>query len=300
MHDVLTLVAAPGDMLYPETIEDVTDALAAMGAHLGTIDVLAAGSAIDIGFAGPTPAAVDSTVRTVLAGRPIDLLAQPTAGRRKAMLIADMDSTIITVECIDELADYLGIKAEIAAITERAMRGELDFPAALRERVARLAGLSLDMLDTCFRERIRLTPGARALVRTMRANGALTALVSGGFTYFTARVATMAGFDVNRANVLGHNGQALDGTVAEPILGADAKAATLGELARARGLDPGDVLAVGDGANDIPMLKLAGLGVAYRAKPATAAAAGARVDHGDLSTLLFFQGYRRAQFHEHR
>jgi phosphoserine phosphatase len=233
----------------------------------------------------------DAAIREALSGLRIDVAVLPAAGRRKRLLIADMDSTIIGCECIDELADYAGVKAEVAEVTERAMRGELDFPEALRFRVALLKGLPLTALQQAFDERVRLNPGARALVRTMRTHGAVTALISGGFTFFTERVAAAAGFAVNHANTLFDDGTALTGLVAEPILGREAKLAALEELSAAHGIALADTLAVGDGANDLAMIGASGLGVAYRAKPIVAAAARARIDHADLTALLYFQGY---------
>ena len=228
----------------------------------------------------------------------VDVVVQGEAGRRKKLLVADMDSTMITVECIDELADYAGLKPQVAEITERAMRGELQFEAALRARVALLAGLDEAVIDRCRSERVRLTPGAGRLVRTMRRDGAMTILVSGGFTRFAEPVAAEIGFERVVANrLLGADGR-LDGTVAEPIVGAAAKRATLLDALAERGLDAADALAVGDGANDIPMIEAAGLGVAYRAKPAAAAAADARIEHGDLTALLYAQGYARAEWAE--
>ncbi|SLN72424.1 Phosphoserine phosphatase [Oceanibacterium hippocampi] len=240
-------------------------------------------------------AAARNALAQALAARPIDWLLQAAAGRRKRLLVADMDSTIITVECIDELADFAGRKAEVAEITERAMRGELDFAGALRARVAMLGGLTTDVLLKCFEDRIRLTPGARSLVATMRANGAYTALVSGGFTFFTSRVREMVGFDWDQANRLGITDGRLSGEVEEPILGADGKLVALRRIEATRGIAATESLAIGDGANDIPMLQAAGLGIAFHAKPKTAAAAEARVDHGDLATPLFFQGYRHTE-----
>lgn len=223
----------------------------------------------------------------------VDLVVQPAANRRKRLLVADMDSTMITVECIDELADYAGVKAEVAEVTERAMRGELDFAAALDARVALLKGLDEAVIDRCRTERVRLTPGARTLVGTMRAHGAYTLLVSGGFTRFADPVAREIGFDEARSNVLTVESGRLAGTVARPIVGAQAKRDALVEVAAARAIPLADTLAIGDGANDIPMIEAAGLGVAYRAKPATAAAADARIEENDLTALLYAQGYAR-------
>jgi phosphoserine phosphatase len=219
-----------------------------------------------------------------------DVNLVPAAGRRKRLLIADMDSTIIGVECIDELADFAGVKAEVAAITEAAMRGELDFEAALASRVALLKGLPATVLEACYSERVRLNPGARTLVRTMAALGAETALVSGGFTYFTERVAAAAGFAHNQANRLVIVDGVLTGDVERPILGRQAKLAALQRLAEGLGIGPDAAVAVGDGANDLDMVRAAGLGVAYHAKPALAAAAGARLEVSDLTALLALQG----------
>lgn len=214
-----------------------------------------------------------------------------TTNRRKRLLISDMDSTIIGQECLDELADFAGLKAEVSAITERAMRGELDFAGALTQRVAMLKGLDLSALEACHRERVRLNPGARELVATMKAHGARCVLVSGGFRYFTTRVAQMAGFDADRANTLIDDGAALTGEVGMPILGREAKLAALLEETAALGGSPEDAIAMGDGANDLDMIKAAGLGVAYRAKPIVAAQTRARIEHTDLRAALFFQGY---------
>ena len=230
--------------------------------------------------------------------RRIDLVVQGEAQRRRNLLVADMDSTMITVECIDELADYAGLKARVAAVTERAMCGELDFEQALRERVALLAGLDEAAIDRCRAERVRITPGALALVRTMKRHGAYCLLVSGGFSRFADPVAREIGFDRAISNTLGITNGALDGTVGSPIVGAEAKRRALLEIAALREIGPDAALAVGDGANDIPMLLAAGLGVAYRAKPKVAAAAHARIDHHDLSALLFAQGYARAEWEE--
>jgi phosphoserine phosphatase len=223
----------------------------------------------------------------------VDINLIPIANRRKSLLVADMDSTVISCECLDELADTAGLKPQVAAITERAMRGEIEFAPALRERVALLKGLPLAALARVYDERVRLNPGASALVATMRAHGAKTLLVSGGFTFVTKRVAAAAGFDSQQANTLLDDGATLLGTVAEPILGREAKLEALERATRGAGLDPAETLAVGDGANDLAMIKRAGLGVAYHAKPVVAEAASARIDHGDLTALLYLQGYRQ-------
>lgn len=227
---------------------------------------------------------------------PVDWALVPVEGRRKKLLVADMDSTIIDVECLDELADFAGLKAEIAAITERAMRGELAFEPALIERVGKLKGLTLGALQRTYDERVRLNPGAASLVRTMAAHGARCVLVSGGFTFFTSRVAAAAGFHAHRANVLLDDGAALTGAVQQPILGRAAKLEALTQEAAALAIPLGETLAIGDGANDLDMIKAAGLGIAYRAKPIVAAQAHARIEHTSLATALFFQGYRRSAF----
>jgi phosphoserine phosphatase len=237
-------------------------------------------------------------VRAHIGTRPVDanIVQDELVFRRKKLLIADMDSTMIEQECIDELAAHAGLKEHVAAITERAMRGEIAFEPALRERVGLLKGLPVDVIDEVLRDRITLMPGAKTLLATMRANGAHTCLVSGGFTAFVERVAALLGFAESHSNVLGVADRKLDGTVAEPILGREAKLATLLALRQSHGLGEAETLAVGDGANDLAMLGAAGLGVAYRAKPAVAAAAHARVEHGDLTTLLYLQGYKKEEF----
>jgi phosphoserine phosphatase len=226
----------------------------------------------------------------------LDWAVQPAAGRKKKLILADMDSTMITAECIDELADFIGLKDKVSAITEAAMRGEMDFEAALTERVALLKGLSEAQLNNCYHGRIHLMAGSRTLVQTMKANGAYAALVSGGFTYFTSRVANAVGFDMHRANILELKGGMLSGKVVPPICGAQTKLEALNELVIQLGLSKNNVLAVGDGANDIPMLQAASLGVAYHAHPKTRDAASAAVTYGDLSTLLYFQGYKANEF----
>ena len=256
--------------------------------------------AVDIPFTpnGAGDKAIAQRLHAALAGRPIDVVVQPLASRRKKLLVADMDSTMIEQECIDELADYVGLKAHVAAITERAMLGEVAFEPALRERVALLGGLPVAVVDEVIAKRITLTPGGRTLVATMRRNGAHTCLVSGGFTLFTSAIAGMIGFDENRGNTLEVRDGKLTGRVAEPVLGREAKLATLITLRDRLGLKREDTLAAGDGANDLAMIEAAGIGVAYRAKPKVAEAAHARIDHGDLTALLYAQGYRREAFAE--
>jgi phosphoserine phosphatase len=258
---------------------------------------LAQGTAADIPFsasAGLDQRKLAGEMRGLLNG--IDVVVQPSANRRKKLFLADMDSTMIAQECIDELADYVGLKAHVAAITERAMRGDIAFEPALRERVGLLKGLPVKVVDEVIEKHITLTPGGRALVATMRAHGAHTCLVSGGFTLFTDRIAAMIGFDEARANSLVLDGDTLAGTVQEPIFGRETKRATLIELRSKFKLAKDDTLVTGDGANDMAMIAEAGLGVAYHAKPAVAAEAAARIDHGDLSALLYVQGYRKDEF----
>ena len=225
-----------------------------------------------------------------------DLVIQPTLGRRKAVLLADMDSTMIQQECIDELAAEAGVGPRVAEITARAMNGELNFHEALIERVGLLAGLDERIVQKVLDERITLAPGGQALVATMRAQGAYTALVSGGFTAFTSRIAKVLGFDEHRANALLADQGVLTGQVGLPILGREAKIEALEEITAARGLTPADAIAVGDGANDLGMIQLAGTGVALHAKPIVAAQAGVRIDHADLTALLYIQGYGRDEF----
>ena len=244
----------------------------------------------------PAGEALEAELRARFSGLPIDVALLPSEGRRKRLFLADMDSTMIEQECIDELADYVGLKAEVSQITERAMRGELPFEPALRERVALLRDLPLAVVDEIIARRITLMPGGRTLVATMRANGAYACLVSGGFTVFTGPVAAKIGFDEHRSNRLTVAGEKLAGRVEEPILGREAKRATLVELRERLGLSPEDTLAVGDGANDLAMLEAAGLGVAFRAKPAVAEAAHVRIQHGDLTALLYLQGYAASEF----
>jgi phosphoserine phosphatase len=300
MTHVATLIARP-DKPLPDDIEHLAAAnLPAAGAPAW----LDPGLALDIPFTPPGETGdrmmaegLRAALHAAVDGIAVDVVVQQAAGRRKHLLLADMDSTMIGQECIDELADFIGERARVAAITERAMRGEIEFGPALRERVAVLAGLPAAVVDEVIAKRIALTPGGPALVRTMRRHGAYTCLVSGGFTVFTARIGTLIGFDENRGNrlIVGDDGR-FAGLVAEPILGRDAKLETLRELRGKHGLDRNDTLVVGDGANDLAMIGDAGLGVAFRAKPLVAQSAAARIDHGDLTALLFAQGYRREEF----
>jgi phosphoserine phosphatase len=296
MTHVATLISNPAaPALDDATLARATTVLATAGAPRW----LDAGIAAEVPFSPTTGADNDDVLtelRAVLAQRPIDTMVQPATGRRKRLIVADMDSTMIGQECIDELADELGLKEEVAAITERAMRGEIAFAPALRERVALLAGLDAKVIDGVIASRIRLTPGGKTLIATMRAAGAYACLVSGGFTLFTDRIAAAIGFDENRANRLTLENGKLTGEVQEPVLGAEAKLATLRELTGRLKLTAADTLAVGDGANDLAMLQAAGLGVAYRAKPVVAAKMRARVEHGDLTALLYLQGYRGDEF----
>ena len=271
---------------------------AAHSAGLAAADLvwLEPGVAADVFFAHEDDLRpVADRLRLALAPASVDVIVQPVACRRKMLLVADMDSTMIAQECIDELADCRGLRAQISAITEQAMRGEVDFEAALRARVALLAGVTRHEIATII-ARLTPTPGARTLVATMRAHGALTALVSGGFAPFTDVVAQQLGFDETRANQLVFEKDVLTGAVATPVLGRAAKRAALEELRLLRNLSRAATLAIGDGANDLDMLAAAGLGIAWRAKPTVAAAASARLDHTDLTALLYGQGYRRAEF----
>lgn len=290
MPHVLTLIAPPGQ-LAATVPTAVRAALRDLGAAAGTPEWLAPAEAVDLPFRELSPEQGVAAARAVLAGAPVDAIAQPVAGRRKRLLLADMDSTLVTTETLDELAGFAGLKERIAEITRRSMNGELDFHRALVERVGLLAGLPVAALERTW-EATRLTPGAAVLAATMRAAGAHCAIVSGGFTWFTGRLAERLGFHSHHSNTLGLADGKLTGTVAEPILDRDAKLAILKRLAAKQGLPLAATLAVGDGANDLAMLQAAGLGVAFRAKPVVAAAVRARVDHADLRALLFAQGYR--------
>src|SRR6187431_543982 len=298
MSLVATLICNPANPALDTTIVD--GALAVLPSP-GTAQWLFNEVAVDIPFdyqvRGPEDIkAIERRLQAARGDFPIDIVVQPVAARRKKLFLADMDSTMIGQECIDELADFAGLKAHVAGITERAMRGEIEFEPALRERVALLRGMPVGVVDEVLKTRIRPTPGGRELVMTMRANGAYTCLISGGFTLFTTAVAAMIGFQENRGNELIVADGKLTGAVREPILGRAAKLATLIELREAFDLDDIDTLVIGDGANDLGMIEAAGLGVAYHAKPAVAAAAAARIDYGDLTALLYAQGYRRDEF----
>jgi phosphoserine phosphatase len=288
---IATLIAK--ERLSGGEISAAEDALAGGGLQPFGRSWIDEETACDLLFAG-APGGARLALEGALDG--VDVIVQGEAGRRKKLLVADMDSTMITVECIDELADYAGLKDEVAAVTERAMRGEIPFEVALRERVALLAGLEEAAIDRCRAERVRLTPGAVALVRTMKRHGGYGVLVSGGFTRFAEPVGAEIGFDKVVANRLVMAEGRLTGAVETPIVGAEGKRLALLDAAAERGLDIADALAVGDGANDIPMIEAAGLGVAFRAKPAASAAADARIDHNDLTALLYAQGYSRREW----
>jgi phosphoserine phosphatase len=298
MTHVATLIAHPARPLPDAFVRRTASVLPEHGDPCA----LDPGIAIDIPFI-PTGEndnrALAGRIRASLGGAPVDVVVQKAAGRRKRLLLADMDSTMIAQECVDELADFAGRKAEVAAITERAMRGDIAFAPALRERVALLAGLPESVIAEVIAKRITLTPGGRTLVATMRRHGAHTCLVSGGFTAFTQPIAAAIGFDENCGNrlLVGDDGR-LSGIVAEPVRGRDAKLETLNALRARLTLDCDGTLAVGDGANDLMMIDAAGLGVAFHAKPVVAEAAAARIDHGDLTALLYAQGYRREEFVE--
>jgi phosphoserine phosphatase len=296
MNHVATFIAKPGAL-------DATgiERARALLRNAQAAQWLAPGTAADILFEAP----IGSDLRKIAdalrdaGGGSTDVVVQPSANRRKKLFLADMDSTMIGQECIDELADYAGLKPHIAAITERAMRGEIAFEPALRERVGLLKGLPSTVVGEIIDTRLSLTPGGRTALATMRKHGAWTCLVSGGFTLFVERIAAMIGFDESHANLLKLDPDGrLNGLVAEPIFGRDNKRTTLIELRERLGLAREQTLAVGDGANDLDMIAEAGLGIAYHAKPKVAAAAQARIEHGDLTALLYAQGYRQDEFVE--
>jgi phosphoserine phosphatase len=291
---VATLIADPSkESLSEATLDRAAQALNGIERRRW----LDKGVAADLIFTGDI-AAKRAALESVLAGKPIDVIVQPLAHRRRRLLVADMDSTLIGQECVDELADVAGVGERVAAITERAMRGEVAFAPALRERVALLQGLPETVIHDVLKDRITLTRGARALVQTMRANGGYVAIVSGGFRQFTGAIRERLGADEDRANVLMIEGGKLTGQVIEPILGQDAKLSALKEIAASMGVQLEDTVALGDGANDLPMLQAAGLGIAYRAKPKVAAGADARVEQTDLTALLYAQGFAQEDFVE--
>lgn len=291
---VIVLTGQPG----ANAIDDA--ALAAVRGSFpgpfGQEEWLAPGDAWQTVAPAGEPVVVRATAAAALARHPIDVNMVPAGPcRRKRLLVADMESTIILQECLDELAAFAGVQEQISGITARAMRGELDFESALKERVGLLKGLDAGLLQRVY-DGVTLMPGAATLVATMRASGATCALVSGGFTFFTERVAARLGFDLHRANIIEIAGDRLAGTVASPILGREAKLQALKDLARSGNLQPVETLAVGDGANDLAMIQAAGLGVAFRAKPILKERASASIVHGDLTALLYLQGYRRDEF----
>src|ERR1044072_5712420 len=298
MSLVATLICNPANPALDSTIVD--GALAVLPSP-GSAQWLFDEVAVDIPFDQQVNSpddikAIETRLQKARGDLPIDIVVQPVAARRKKLFLADMDSTMIGQECIDELADFAGLKAHVAGITERAMRGEIEFEPALRERVALLKGLPVGVVDEVLKTRITPTPGGRELVMTMRAHGAYTCLISGGFTLFTNAVAAQIGFQENRANELVVRDGKFTGEVKEPILGRAAKLQTLIDLTEDFDLDDIDTMAAGDGANDLGVIENAGLGVAYRAKPAVSAAAAVRIDYGDLTALLYAQGYRRDEF----
>ena len=290
---VATLISNPAARhLSAQLAHKAAGAVGASG-----VDWLADGIACDIALPdGAEANLIGQSIADAMGSQPIDVAVQEAAGRRKKILIADMDSTMIDQECIDELADEIGVKDRVAAITARSMNGEIAFEPALRERVALLENLDAGVIDRIIANRLTLAAGGRTLVQTMRANGAWTALVSGGFDVFTSKIAAKLGFHENRANRLIEANGKLTGKVAEPILGRAAKADALLDISARLGLSPDDAIAVGDGANDLDMIRLSGMGVALHAKPVVAEQARFRIDHGDLTALLYLQGYRREEF----
>jgi len=304
MKHVMTIIVdptapSPEDISYSDLIDFADSYIEICAGKVRSVATLSKDEASDI-FFSISQEGLDR-LHAILIERNYtsrcDWFIQPDSeGRKKRLLIADMDSTMIQVECIDELADFAGIRDRVEAITEAAMRGELDFDQALTERVALLKGMDTDVLQQCFDERVKYTRGARSLVRTMAREGAITALVSGGFTFFTARVSEWLGFEINKANFLGEQDGQLSGEVVGEIVNAETKREMLEELATNNGIEHADIMAVGDGANDIPMIMAAGIGAAFHAKPKAAEAADFAINHGDLSALLFMQGYQRTDF----
>ena len=288
MTKVLTLISNPQN---PSLNDNIKDKYCKM-LNSSKSRWLNEAVAVDIFFDGEI---AQETLEN-LSAEAFDYAVQEIASRRKKLLLADMDSTIIQCECIDELADFLGIKEKVSHITEAAMRGEIDFKGALRERVTLLKGLKVSDLGKVFDERVKLTSGAVTLVKTMNANGAKTVLVSGGFTYFTGRVSAITGFQLNRANILLQENGELTGEVGDPIVDSDTKINTLREYQSKLAIKDHEIIAVGDGANDIPMLVGAGMGVGYHAFPTAAEAADIAIQHSDLTALLYLQGYSISDF----
>ncbi|MBX2829710.1 MAG: phosphoserine phosphatase SerB [Rhodospirillales bacterium] len=294
MKLVLTLIAAPNsNALTKDVIDRAAIALTGAGALVGDLNWLADGEAVDLTFDGITLDVADTTLAE--AELEVDAVTQKIATRRKKLLIADMDSTIVTGETLDELAEFAGVKERVAAITARAMNGELDFEEALDERVGLLTGMSTAMLQEAWKT-VEYTGGAKTLVKTMKANGAFVALVSGGFDFFTSAVRAELGFDYDQANVLIEDNGKLTGKVQKPVLDRQAKVDALENLSAEHGITPGDAIAVGDGANDLQMISIAGTGVAFHAKPSVREQARICINHGDLSALLYLQGYAKSDF----
>ena len=295
MQFVCILISAPDQAAVNSEVRTLA------AESLGTPDdwrCLSPETAYEINFSmpGTTAFEAEDLVRAALGSRQVDVAMVPAENRRKKLLVADMDSTMIEQECIDELADAVGVKEQVSAVTERAMRGEIAFEPAIRERVALLEGLDRTTLQSVMETRISFTPGGKKLVRTMRAHGAKTALVSGGFTLFTGFVAGELAFDSHHANILEFDDEKLAGTVREPILGSEAKLETMRRIEGEHGIAPVETLSLGDGANDLAIIEAAGLGVAFRAKPALEAAADVRIRHGDLTSVLYIQGYAESEF----
>ena len=295
MQFVCILISAPDQAAVNSEVRTLA------AESLGTPDdwrCLSPETAYEINFSmpGTTAFEAEDLVRAALGSRQVDVAMVPAENRRKKLLVADMDSTMIEQECIDELADAVGVKEQVSAVTERAMRGEIAFEPAIRERVALLEGLDRRTLQSVMETRISFTPGGKKLVRTMRAHGAKTALVSGGFTLFTGFVAGELAFDSHHANILEFDDEKLAGTVREPILGSEAKLETMRRIEGEHGIAPVETLSLGDGANDLAIIEAAGLGVAFRAKPTLEAAADVRIRHGDLTSVLYIQGYAESEF----
>jgi phosphoserine phosphatase len=294
MQNVLTLVVNSDVAdLDASRVSAAADALSSAGADVGAIDWLAEKISCDIPFSGMEHATAHELVKNLLAG--IDVFAQRIKGRRKTLLLADMDATIVTCETLDELADFVGMKSQIAKITTRAMNGEIAFGDALRQRVKMLEGLEVGFLEKTL-SRMELTSGARTLVQTMRQNGAYTALVSGGFKYFTSHIREQVGFHEDVSNEFDINDRKLTGRIGDTIIDKDGKLETLNRLARQLDISVADAVTVGDGANDLPMLQAAGLGMAFHAKPMVATSARHQIEYSDLTSVLYAQGYRKTEF----